>query len=70
MPRRAPSLQCLWWSNEDDASRIIVEMPNHSIEDPCVIAKILSHLEGRGGSLRVSDSLPWSTRAASGLLGS
>jgi len=33
-------------------------MPNHSIEDPFVIAKILSHQEGRGGSLRVSDSSP------------
>jgi hypothetical protein len=30
--------------------KIIVGMPNHSIEDPFVIAKILSHLEGRGGS--------------------
>ena len=48
--------------------KIIVGMPNHSIEDPFVIDKILSHLEGRG-SLRVSDSSPWSTRAAaSGLL--
>ena len=31
-------------------------MPNHSLEDPFVIDKILSHLEGRG-SLRFSDSL-------------
>ena len=30
--------------------KIIVGMPNHSIEDPFVITKILSHLEGRGGS--------------------
>jgi hypothetical protein len=28
--------------------RIIVGMPNHSIEDPFVIDQILSHLEGRG----------------------
>ncbi|MFT6303979.1 MAG: hypothetical protein ACJAY2_003175 [Pseudomonadales bacterium] len=50
--------------------KIIAGMPNHSIEDLFVIDKILSHLEGRG-SLRVSDSSPWSTRtAASGLLGS
>ena len=33
-------------------------MPNHSIEDPSVIAKILSDLECRGGSLRVGDSSP------------
>ena len=32
-------------------------MPNHSIEDPLVIDKILSHLESRG-SLRVSDTSP------------
>ena len=38
------------WSNEDCASRIIVGMPNHGIEDPFVIAKILFHLEGRGGA--------------------
>ncbi len=50
--------------------KIIVGMPNHSIEDSFVIDKILSHLEGRG-SHRVSDSSPWSTRtAAGGLLGS
>ncbi|MFT7244041.1 MAG: hypothetical protein ACI82A_001391 [Candidatus Azotimanducaceae bacterium] len=50
--------------------KIIVGVLNHSIEDPFVIDKILSHLAGRG-SLRVSDSSPWSTRtAASGLLGS
>jgi hypothetical protein len=28
--------------------KIIVGMPNHSIEDSFVIDKILSHLEGRG----------------------
>ncbi len=50
--------------------KIIVGIPNHSIEDPFVIDKILSHLEG-SGSLRGSDSSPWSTQtAASGLLGS
>ena len=43
--RRAPSLQCLWWSNEDCASRILA-----SIEDPFVIDKILCHLECRGAS--------------------
>ena len=49
--------------------KIIVGMPNHSIKDPFVIAKILSHLEGKGGFTGVSDSSPWSTRAAaSGLL--
>ena len=30
--------------------KIIVGVPNHSIKDPFVIAKILSHLEGKGGS--------------------
>lgn len=30
--------------------KITVGMPNHRIEDPFVIAKILSHLEGRGDS--------------------
>ena len=29
----------------DGPMRIIVGMPNHSIEDPMVIGKILSHLE-------------------------
>ena len=36
--------------DEDCASRIIVGMPNHSIEDPCIIGKILSHLEAMFGS--------------------
>ena len=30
--------------------KIIVGVPNHSIKDPFVIAKLLSHLEGKGGS--------------------
>ena len=30
--------------------KIIVGVPNHSIKDPFVIEKILSHLEGKGGS--------------------
>jgi len=46
-------------------------MPNHSIEDPFVIDKVLSHRALRCGT-GVSDSFAlWSTRtAASGLLGS
>ena len=32
--------------------KIIVGMPNHSMKDPFVIAKILSHLEGKGGGHR------------------
>ena len=30
--------------------KVIVGMPNHSIEDPFVIDKTLCHLEGKGGS--------------------
>lgn len=39
---RSEYLQRLWWSDEDDASRIVA-----SIEDAIVIGKILSHLEAR-----------------------
>jgi len=34
--------------------KIIVGMPNHSIEDPIVIGKILSHLEARSCTLSAS----------------
>ena len=42
--------------------KIIVGMPNHSIEDPFVIDKILSHLADRWGT-GVSDSSPRRSQA-------
>ena len=42
--------------------KIIVGMPNHSIEDPFVIEKILSHLADRWGT-GVSDSSPRRSQA-------
>ena len=42
--------------------KIIVGVPNHSIKDPFVIEKILSHLALRWGT-GVSDSSPCGARA-------
>ena len=61
----------MWRSNEDYASRIIVGMPNHSIEDRFVIDKILSHLADDGvQELAIRRPAGAKRTAASGLLNS
>ena len=42
--------------------KIIVGLPNHSIEDPLVIGKILSHLKARCRSQESVNRRPWSMR--------